>query len=69
MPNRFGGTDWHPDRMSEAISWTMAFDGTFYGNPWAVANPAQELINLPVGPTKQNADLLRICTAPPDNTH
>jgi len=66
IPSRFTSDGWHPEKTDDLISWLMTFDiSASYSDPWPMANPEQELTNLLVAPTKQNTDLLRICTSTP----
>lgn len=63
LPSRFTSTGWHPEKTDDLISWLMTFDvSTSYNEHWPVAGTAEELTHLPVAQTKQNTDLLRICT-------
>lgn len=61
ISNQFTNEEWHPDRADEVLSWLMIWGSeASSGSPWSVANPAPELINLPVVPAMQNSDLFRI---------
>jgi hypothetical protein len=62
IPDRFffnnGGT-WNPNN-----TWTMTWEippGSGGSGLWPLASPAQELVHLPIAPTAQNAELLRLC--------
>ncbi|KAK3941271.1 oleate activated transcription factor 3 [Diplogelasinospora grovesii] len=61
IPDRFffnnGGT-WNPNN-----TWTMTWEippGSGGSGLWPLASPAQELVHLPIAPTAQNAELLRL---------
>lgn len=65
IPSRFSSAEWHPANTDEVISWIANFDiSTSYSHLWLAASPAEEVPHLPAAPTKQDTDLLRICTLP-----
>lgn len=67
-PFRFINNAWNPDKTEEVVTWLMNWNNLpsspqppSPGTTWPVPNSAQDLMYLPIPPTKENAELLRIC--------
>ncbi|KAL1881449.1 hypothetical protein VTK73DRAFT_3734 [Phialemonium thermophilum] len=60
FPRHFTDTEWHPERVEEVLCWLMALDPTPSYVPRSLGSAVQQLSQLPITPTEQNATLLRI---------
>jgi hypothetical protein len=59
IPEKFLDGHWNPVNVDDVLAYGQAASP---GNPWPIGGPTEELRHLPMAPTRQNGELLRICT-------